>query len=83
MLLMPSALPLFCDLLLAPGRLPLATADWALVPSPCPGIERALPSALACGTDQAVQVVQRLPAARRRACAPVRCAWAAAARRGL
>ena len=58
-----AALPLFPDFLLAPGRLPLAAADWALVPSPCPGIERALPAALACGPDQAAQVVRRLPPA--------------------
>ena len=57
------ALPLFCDFLLAPGRLPLAAADWALVPLPYPGIERALPAALACGADQAAQVVRRRAAA--------------------
>ena len=56
-------LSLFCSFLLAPGRLPLTVADWALVPLPCPGIERALPAALACGPDQAAQVVQRLPPA--------------------
>ena len=59
-----TALPLFSDFLLAPGRLPLAAADWALVPLPCPDIECALPAALACrGRDQAAQVVRRLPPA--------------------
>ena len=57
------ALQLFPDFLLAPGRLPLAPADWALVLLPCPGIEHALPAALACGPDQAAQVVRRLPPA--------------------
>ena len=57
-------LSLFPDSLLAPGRLPLAAADWVLVPSPCPGIERALPTALAYGPEQAAQVVQRLPPAK-------------------
>ena len=31
--------------------------------SPCPGIERALPAALACSPGQAAQVAQRLPPA--------------------
>ena len=53
-------LPLFCDFLLAPGHLPFPATDWALVPLPCPGIERALPAALASGPDQASQVVRRL-----------------------
>ena len=48
------ALTLFPDFLLAPGRLPLAAADWVLVPSPCPGIERALTA------SQAAQLVRRL-----------------------
>ena len=61
----PPGLPthLYADFLLAPGRLPLAAAGWALVPAPCPGIERALPAAAACSADQAQQVVQRLPPA--------------------
>ena len=54
------ALALFPDFLLALGRLPLPAADWVLVPSPCPGIERALPAALACSAHQAAQVVRRL-----------------------
>jgi len=57
------ALPLFADLLLAPGRLPLSDANWRKVPSPCPSIERVLPAALACGPSQAAQVVCRLPPA--------------------
>ena len=66
------ATSLFLDFLLAPGRLPLTAANWALVPLLCPDIERALPTALACGPDQAAQVVHRLPpaeAARLRAAA--------------
>ena len=60
----PSALPLFPDFLLAPARLPLAACLWVLVPTPCPGIERALSAALACDPAQAAQVVRRLqPAA--------------------
>lgn len=57
------AVPLFPDAVLAPGRLPLTADNWALVPSPCPGIERALPAALACSPGQAAQAVQRLPPA--------------------
>ena len=52
------ALPLFPDFLLAPGRLPLASTDWSLVPSPCPGIEPVLPAALACGRNQVAQVLR-------------------------
>ena len=59
----PPALPLFTDFLLAPGRLPLAAADWARVPSPCHGAERALPTALACSSAQAAQRALRLPPA--------------------
>ena len=60
-----TALPPFADSLLAPSRLPLTAANWALLPSPCPGIERALPAALACSPDQAAQVARRLPPADR------------------
>lgn len=59
----PPALPLFADFLLSPGRLPLGAAGWAFVPSPCPGIERTLPAAMARSVDQAAQVVQHLEAA--------------------
>ena len=55
-----AALMLLPDFLLAPGRLPGAAADWALVHSPCPSIESALPAAPACGPGQAAQVVWRL-----------------------
>ncbi len=54
---------LFADFLLAPGRLPLDAASWALVPVPCVGIDRALPIALACSPAQAAQLVRRLPPA--------------------
>ena len=55
-----AARPLFADFLRAPGRLPLAADDWALVPSPCRGIKRALPATLASSPAEAAQVVQRL-----------------------
>ena len=58
-----AALPLFTDFLLAPGRLPLCSFAWELVPSPCPGVGRALPAAFACSPAQAAQVVRRLPPA--------------------
>lgn len=51
--------------LLATARLPLAAHGWALVPTPCPGLGPALPTALQCACEQAAQVVQRLPAADR------------------
>ncbi|KAI7844109.1 hypothetical protein COHA_002248 [Chlorella ohadii] len=54
---------LFADCLLAPGRMPLEAAHWALVPSPCIGIGRALPTALACSPAQAALLVRHLPAA--------------------
>ena len=64
------------DFLLAPGVLPLATTYWALVLSPCPGIERVLPAALACGLDQAAQVVRRLqPAEAARLRTAALCLW--------
>ena len=59
------ALPLFPDFLLTDGRLPLAAPDWALVPSPCPGLGRVLPAVLDCSPDQAAHLLQRLPAAER------------------
>jgi ankyrin repeat protein len=45
------------------ARLPLNAAEWALVPSPCPGLGCALPSALQHSPKQARQLVQHLPAA--------------------
>jgi len=44
------------------ARLPLSEADWALLPSPCPGLLPALPAALACPLEQARQLVSRPPA---------------------
>jgi hypothetical protein len=52
-------LPLFADCLFA--RLPLADAEWQLVPSPCPGLGQALPAALASSPAQAHSLVQHLP----------------------
>jgi hypothetical protein len=57
----PQALPLFADSVIA--RLPLAADEWALVPTPCPGLGRALPAALAHSAIQASTLVQHLPAA--------------------
>ena len=45
------------------SRLPLTSAQWALIPAPFPGLGRALPAALAISVGQAHQVVRRLPAA--------------------
>jgi hypothetical protein len=53
--------PLFADFILA--RLPLSEAEWALVPSPCRGLGRALPAALAQSSTQAGRLVQHLPPA--------------------
>ncbi|KAI3433783.1 hypothetical protein D9Q98_003588 [Chlorella vulgaris] len=50
---------LFADYVLA--RLPLSAALWERVPPMCPGIGRALPAALAHSTQQAHEVVRRLP----------------------
>ena len=66
--------------MLAPGRLPLSAADWALVPPTCLGIERALPAALACSPRQAAQVVRRVYHARSRR---LRAAALCLSRRGL
>ncbi|PRW60120.1 serine threonine- phosphatase 6 regulatory ankyrin repeat subunit B-like [Chlorella sorokiniana] len=46
-------------------KLPLSPADWALVPSNCTGLGRALPSALAHSDEQARSLVAHLPAADR------------------
>lgn len=42
---------------------PLSAARWDLIPSPCPGLGRALPARLAVSPEQARQVVRRLPPA--------------------
>lgn len=42
---------------------PLSAAQWALIPSPCPGLGRALPARLAVSPEQARQVVRSLPPA--------------------
>ena len=55
------ALPLFADFVVA--RLPLSAAEWALLPRHCPGLVRALPSALAHSASQASSLVRHLPAA--------------------
>ena len=43
------------------SRLPLTEAQWALIPSPRPGLSHILPAALASSVSQAGQVVRRLP----------------------
>jgi hypothetical protein len=53
--------PLFTDFVMV--RLPLSESDWALVPSPCRGLGRALPAALAHSSAQACSRVQHLPPA--------------------
>ncbi|KAL4432163.1 hypothetical protein ABPG77_005925 [Micractinium sp. CCAP 211/92] len=57
----PEAWPLFGDLVAA--RLPLAEAEWAPLPAPCPGLLPALPAALAHSLEQARRLVRRLPPA--------------------
>jgi hypothetical protein len=46
-----------------PRHPPLSDEAWALVPSSCPGLLRALPTTLAHGSAQAQQLVRRLPPA--------------------
>jgi ankyrin repeat protein len=53
-------LELFADFVATPDRLPLTAADWDLVPTPCPGIERCLAAAYGSGTAQAAHVVRRM-----------------------
>ena len=53
--------PVFVNFI--PARLPLSDAEWALVPSPCSGLGRALPAALAQSSTQASRLVQHLPPA--------------------
>ena len=45
---------------LVAARLPLTEEEWALVPTPCPGLGRALRAALAKSDAQAAKVVRRL-----------------------
>lgn len=40
---------------------PLSSAQWELVPTPCPGLGRALPAVLARSDAEAAQLVARLP----------------------
>ncbi|KAI3434659.1 hypothetical protein D9Q98_002723 [Chlorella vulgaris] len=58
---LPAALPLFADFVIA--RPSLTSEEWAAVPTPCPGLCKALPAVLARSTDQARQLVQHLPSA--------------------
>jgi ankyrin repeat protein len=57
----PGMQHLFADAVAA--RLPLNAREWKRVPSPCPGLGRALPAALQHSLAQARQLVRRLPAA--------------------
>eukprot|EP00887_Chlorella_sp_A99_P000736 scaffold5.g736.t1 len=47
------------------GSRALSPADWAALPSPCPGLARALPSVLARSAAEAGQLVAHLPDAAR------------------
>ena len=51
---------LFADFITVRG--PLSSGEWCMVPKPCRGLGRALPAAFAHSTQQAQQVVRRLPA---------------------
>jgi ankyrin repeat protein len=57
----PDMQHLFARVLAA--RLPLSEAEWNRVPSPCPGLGRALLPALQHSPEQARQLVRHLPAA--------------------
>jgi hypothetical protein len=51
--------PCFADFFLA--RPSLSEAEWALVPAPCHGLGRALPTVLAQSSAQASRLVKHLP----------------------
>ena len=53
-----AVLPLFACCIAA--RVPLAEAEWALVPDPCPGLGAALPAVLQLSTVQAACLVAHL-----------------------
>jgi hypothetical protein len=55
----PRGLPLLADFVI--GHAPLSALEWQHIPTPCPGLLRAVPSALSRSVDQAREVVQRLP----------------------
>ena len=57
----PASLPFFADFIIA--RPALSMGVWALVPSPCPGLGRALPTALTRSPEQAGRLVAHLPPA--------------------
>ena len=60
-------LPLYADVA---ARYPLASADWQLIPAPCPGLGAALPTVLQRSPAEAALLVARLPDAEcRRLCA--------------
>ncbi len=52
---------LYADLVIA--RPALTADEWELVPTPCPGLGRALPAALKRSAEQAARLVARLPRA--------------------
>lgn len=52
--------PLYASLA---ARQPLAAAEWALVPAPCPGLAAALPAVQQRSEAEAALLVARLPAA--------------------
>ena len=55
-----AALPLYADLVAA--HTPLAEAEWALVPAPCPGLGAALLAVLQRSAAQAARLVAHMPA---------------------
>lgn len=57
-----AALSLYAD---AATNWPLSPTEWAQVPSPCPGLARALPAVLQRSEAEAALLVARLPAADR------------------
>lgn len=57
------AQPFFADCAIV--RPALTAAEWAMLPSPCPGLGRALPAVLARSQLEACFLVERLPAADR------------------
>ena len=61
-LLVSPALPFYTDLVL---HHPLDAAQWQQVPSPCPGLGRALPTVLQRSQAEAARLVAHLPAADR------------------
>lgn len=66
------------------ARVPLTKAEWQHIPAPCPDILRALPAALTCSDDQALEVVTRLsPVEAARLCTALGCLHVSQRRSGV